>query len=425
MPFDSPRNNALAQGRRLPIVPVMLAGFAAFVDLYATQPLLPLLARTFHASRFAVSLTITAPTVAVALAAPGIGRLADTLGLRRVIVGSAFAIALATALAATSTSLSQLIFWRFVQGLVTPGVFAGTVAYIHEVWPASHGGRGMAAYMTGTIAGGFSGRAVAGLVAADASWAQSFVALGAINLAVAMALAMWLPLEPRRRDRSTSVRRDANARSHNSGDADILSRGGSLGEHLRNPRLIATYAIGFCILFTQVAMFTYVTFHLAAPPYSLSTVALGWLFVVYLVGIVITPFGGRWIDRYGHRTGLAIAMALGAAGALLTLAPWLAVIVAGLALCSSGVFIAQAATSSYIGAVTTRDRALAVGLYSTFYYAGGSVGGAAPSALWSRGGWPACVALIVLVQCVGVVISLTQWSSASSALDAALPESGV
>jgi len=46
-PFDSPRNNALAQGRRLPIVPVMLAGFAAFVDLYSTQPLLPLLARTF------------------------------------------------------------------------------------------------------------------------------------------------------------------------------------------------------------------------------------------------------------------------------------------------------------------------------------------------------------------------------------------
>jgi YNFM family putative membrane transporter len=397
--------------RRLPIVPVMLAGFAAFVDLYATQPLLPLLARTFQASRFAVSLTITAPTVAVALAAPGIGRLADRLGLRRVIVGSAFAIATATALAATSTSLTQLIFWRFVQGLVTPGVFAGTVAYIHELWPASHRGRGMAAYMTGTIAGGFTGRAVAGLVAADVSWAASFVALGAINVAVAAALAMWLPSEGRAGSVHSSPRDTA--------------RGGSLSGHLRNPQLIATYAIGFCILFTQVAMFTYVTFHLAAPPFSLSTVALGWLFVVYLVGIVITPFGGRWIDRYGHRTGLALAMGLGAAGALLTLAPWLPAIVAGLALCSSGVFIAQAATSSYIGAVTTRDRALAVGLYSTFYYAGGSVGGAAPSALWARGGWPACVTLIVLVQCVGVFISLTQWSPARSALDAALPESGV
>ena len=105
-------------------------------------------------------------------------------------------------------------------------------------------------------------------------------------------------------------------------------------------------------------------------------------------------------------------MGLGAAGALLTLAPWLPAIVAGLALCSTGVFLAQAATSSYIGAVTTRDRALAVGLYLTFYYAGGSVGSAAPSTLWSRGGWPACVALIVFVQCVGVAMALTQWSGA-------------
>lgn len=408
MPFEPRRNNAPAHGRRLPTVPVMLAGFAAFVDLYATQPLLPLLARTFHASSFDVSLTITAPTVAVALAAPGIGRVADLLGLRRVIVGSAVAIAVATALAATSTSLPQLIFWRFVQGLVTPGVFAGTVAYIHEMWPASHSGRGTAAYMTGTIVGGFTGRAVAGLVAADASWSASFVALATINVAVAAALAIWLPSEHRAPHRHSAERRAS-----------------SFGSHLRNPQLIATYAIGFCVLFTQVAMFTYVTFHLAAPPFSLSTAALGWLFVVYLVGAVATPFGGRWIDRYGHRAGLASAMAIGGAGALLTLAPWLTVIIAGLALCSTGVFIAQAATSSYIGAVTTRDRALAVGLYSTFYYAGGSVGGAAPSALWSRGGWAGCVALIVVVQCVGVSIALTQWSSAKSALDAALPESGV
>ena len=121
-------------------------------------------------------------------------------------------------------------------------------------------------------------------------------------------------------------------------------------------------------------MFTYVTFYLAAPPFRLSTVALGWLFVVYLVGAVATPFGGRFIDRYGHRAGLAASMAIGGAGAIMTLAPWLPVIVAGLALTCTGVFVAQATTSSYIGAVTTRDRALAVGLYSTFYYAGGSVG---------------------------------------------------
>jgi MFS family permease len=379
---------------------------AAFLDLYSTQPLLPLLTRTFGASTFEAGLTITAPTIAVAIFAPFIGRLADRLGLRRVIVLSAWTLTLATALAGTSNSLHQLIFWRFVQGLATPGIFASTVAYIHEVWPASHAGRATAAYMTGTIVGGFTGRAVSGLVAADASWQAAFVALAVLTGVVAAALSLWLPSEPPRHARHGA------------------SAGGSIAHLFRNRRLIATCGVGFSVLFTQVAMFTYVTFHLAAPPYSLSTVALGWLFVVYLVGAVVTPFAGRWIDVHGHRSGITSAMAIGGAGALLTLVPWLPAIVVGLALCATGVFTAQATTSSYIGAVTPSDRALAVGLYSTFYYAGGSVGGALPAAFWRAGGWSACVLLVVLVQLVGAAIALTQWSPAHG-VHGAVPETGV
>src|SRR3954464_7056210 len=109
---------------RLPTFPVVLAGFAAFLDLYATQPLLPLLARTFDASAFQVGLTVTAPTVAVAIAAPIVGRLADRFGLRRMILTTAVALTATTALAATAATLPQLIVWRFLQGLVTPGIFA-------------------------------------------------------------------------------------------------------------------------------------------------------------------------------------------------------------------------------------------------------------------------------------------------------------
>jgi YNFM family putative membrane transporter len=379
---------------RPPTLPITLAGFAAFLDLYATQPLLPLLAKTFNASTSQVAFTVTAPTIAVAIAAPIIGRVADRIGLRRVIVGSAIALTLTTMLAATSTSLHQLIAWRFVQGLATPGIFASAIAYVHEVWPADRAGRGTAMYMSGTVVGGFTGRLVAGLTASAFSWPMSFVALALFNAVVAVALFFWLPSE-RRHPKST--KREASA---------------SLGHLLRNRRLIATCGVGFSVLFTQVAMFTYVTFHLAAPPFELGTRALGWLFVVYLVGAVVTPISGRWIDVYGHRRGLGSAMALGAAGALLTLLPSLTAIVTGLALCATGVFVAQATATSYIGAVTTQDRGVAVGMYSTFYYLGGSTGAALPSLFWNAGGWPACVGLVVLVQSVGVAIALTQWSPA-------------
>src|SRR5262245_1520187 len=214
--------------------PIVLAGFTAFLDLYATQPVLPMLVRVFGASQVAVSLTVTASTIAVAMGAPFIGRLADVIGRKRVIVGSAVALTVATALAATSQTLPQLIFWRFVQGLCTPGVFAITIAYIHEEWPASHVGRATSAYVSGTVTGGFCGRAVTGLVGASFGWQAALLVLSGINLLAAVAVALWLP-----RERAPHA-------AHQKNEA-----GGSLGPLLANRQLIATNAVGFCVLFTQ------------------------------------------------------------------------------------------------------------------------------------------------------------------------------
>ena len=49
---------------------VVFAGFCAFVTLFAPQPLLPMLAREFRVSAAAISLVVTASTLAVAMAAP-------------------------------------------------------------------------------------------------------------------------------------------------------------------------------------------------------------------------------------------------------------------------------------------------------------------------------------------------------------------
>jgi MFS family permease len=70
--------------------PIVLAGFTAFLDLYATQPLLPLLMRVFNATHVAVSLTVTASTVASRWSARG--RPAADWSAGSVIVGSSLAL---------------------------------------------------------------------------------------------------------------------------------------------------------------------------------------------------------------------------------------------------------------------------------------------------------------------------------------------
>jgi MFS transporter, YNFM family, putative membrane transport protein len=343
-----------------------------------------------------VSLAVTATTIAVAAAAPFVGRLADAWGKRRVIVLSAFLLAVATLLAATAATLGQVVAWRFAQGLFTPGVFAATVAYIHDQWDPAQAGSVTAAYVTGTVIGGFSGRVVTGLVASAVGWRASFVATGVLGLACALLLFLQLPA-----DRTPDA--PATATDHPPRNA--------FATHLTSRPLLGTYAAGFCVLFTQIATFTYVTFHLADPPFSLSTAALGWLFAVYLAGALVAPIAGRWIDAYGHRLTLVAAMALGVTGSVLTLRHELVSVITGLALICSGVFAAQAAANSYIGIAAARDRGLAVGLYATFYYIGGSVGGAAPALVWNRGGWPACVAMVAAVQLVTAVLGWTAWES--------------
>ena len=42
------------------VVPVVLAGVCAFLTLFAPQPLLPMLAEIFHASKVMISLMVTA-----------------------------------------------------------------------------------------------------------------------------------------------------------------------------------------------------------------------------------------------------------------------------------------------------------------------------------------------------------------------------
>jgi MFS family permease len=361
--------------------PVILAGTCAFLNLYSTQPLLPLLENVFRASHIAVSLTITAATFGVAIAAPFAGRVADGVGRKRVIVCSAALLALTSIAASTATTLNWLIFWRFLQGVITPGIFGVTIAYINDEWPPARAASAVGSYVSGTVVGGFSGRISAGFIAQYLGWRWVFILLGGLVGFIALFLALGLPPETRfRRDESRS---------------DFIA---TALAHLRNKRLLAVYSIGFCVLGTQVALFTYVTFYLAGPPFRLSPGALGAIFCVYLVGAAVTPFAGRAIDIHGHRPAVLFAALIGAAGALITLIPNLHAILLGLTLCSTGVFIANSASTSFIGTVAGKGRALAVGLYVTFYYAGASAGSSGPAGLWQAYGWPGCVALIVAVQ---------------------------
>ncbi len=367
-------------------VATMLAGMCTFLNVYCTQPLLPLFRETFHASELEVSLTVSATIFATALTAPLIGMIAELRGRKKVIVPSLFLLALPTALAATSTSLRTLIFWRFAQGLFVPGIIAVMLAYINEEWAGRGVGRAMSSYVTGTVIGGFLGRFISGVIAAHWHWRSTFLVLAALDLIGAFLVRAWLPLA------KNFVRAQ-----HRQQVLDHAK------QHLRNPRLLANFGMGAAALFALVGCFTYANFYLAAAPFHLNSAQLGSIFFVYLLGAVITPQSGRFLDRFGFRHTTVVYCAMMIVGLLLTLIQSLPVVIAGLAVFSSGVFIAQAAATVQTGAIAGRARSSAAGLYVSFYYLGGSVGATLTDWFWRWRGWPGCVAAL------GAVSLLSLW----------------
>jgi YNFM family putative membrane transporter len=375
------------------LVAAFLCGVFAFIDLYCTQPLLPLLSQVFHASETRASLTISASTLGVALSAFLLALFAERVDRKRTIVLSMLALGLSTLMTASATTLPALAVWRFLQGLVTPGIFIITIAYITEEWPALLVPRVMSIYVAGTVFGGFLGRVSGGVLAQHLGWRSPFVALGTLGL---IGAALTHRLLPAAKFRSTSTSSAALF--------DPILR------NLRNPRLLATFGIGFCMLFTLVSVFSYITFHLAAAPFFLSTSQLSWLFSVYLLGLAATLAAGTILARIGLRHGMLAACAISLAGVLLTLIPSLLAVGIGLAFAGSGVFIAQTCANSFLrDAAAPGTRVSAAGMYICSYYIGGTVGGILPGLAWHYGQWPACATLTALFLLLAAAFTFFGW----------------
>src|SRR5216684_6575488 len=330
---------------------VATAGFSTFLHLYAPQALLPELAREFGVGAALISAMITASTLAIALTAPFTGAVADVLGRKRLITSAMFAVTVPMIMVTISTDIGTIIAWRFIQGLLLPPIFTVVLAYIGDEWPPADVAGVAGLYVSGSSLGSLCGRFIPGVLADLVGWRFALLALAGLGLAGAILVAMKLPRERR------FVRSEG-----------FLASGLQMLRHLRNLQLVATCAVGFGALFDLIAIFTYVTFHLAAPPYNFSPSLLGALYFTYLIGTVLTLLTGRAVLRFGRRTFMIGVIAIWTAGLALLLASPVPVILFGLSLCAGCGMLCQAITIGYVAVIVHEGRSSAIGLYESSIY---------------------------------------------------------
>jgi YNFM family putative membrane transporter len=353
---------------RAGIAGFLLGAAGMFATMYSTQAILPELARDLDVTPSRAGLTVSVVVVAVAAGAWAWGPISDRVGRPRAIRAAAWLLVAPSVGVALAPTFELLLAFRALQGLCMPGLLVVGAPYVVEAFLPRVGARVMGWYVGALVLGGLVGRVGVALATAVVGWRAAIGALTLLPLAAALAMRGGLP------------------------EVDPPARSGSVLRSLANPALLAVAAAGGALFFTFVGTFTYVTFRLEEPPFSLEPSTASLVFGLWVVG-ASGPALGRLAQRIGWRRLAGGGLALVSTGVLLTAGGSLAVVVLGLACIATGMFAGYTATQLGVGDVARTDRGSASALFFSAYYGSGAIGAFVPGLAWEAYGWNGVVAL--------------------------------
>ena len=363
--------------RRGALVALYFATVAVFSDMYIAQPILPLLSREFGVSPATAGLSVSAVVLSIALASSLYGPVSDAFGRKPVMVVTTALLALPTLACAVAPSFPALLVFRAAQGVLIPGLTAVAVAYIGDAFAGAELGAAVGGYIAASVAGGLTGRVVSGLIADRFAWREAFVFFAATTLLAAMVIARALP--------RVAVRAKGSAVGWGSAYRGMF-------RHFRDRRLVGAFLIGGTLFFAFIGVFTYLPYHLTGEPFRLSTGAVAGVYVVYLAGVIVSPFAGRFSRRFPRPAIMAAGMLICAVALVGTLIPSVPAIVVSLVVLCIGMFTAQSTAPAYVNATATTAKGGASALYLAFYYGGATLGSTLPGLAWQTFGWGGVVA---------------------------------
>src|SRR5436190_16457367 len=337
--LPSPRMDVQQQSSRILLrtIVIGLTAFLTVVDLFATQAILPSLARAYHVTPAAIGFAVNSSTMGMAVAGLVVSLFSQRINRRVGILISLSILSIPTALLAIAPDLTTFTVLRISQGLCMATAFTLTLAYLGEECSAADAGGAFAAYITGNVASNLIGRLVSAALADHLGLAANFYIFAALNLAGALLVYF-------------TVHRAPPMRAMGPAQPSPLA---TWALHLRNPSLRAGFGIGFCILFAFIGTFTYVNFVLTRAPLSLGSMQLGFVYFVFLPSIFTTPLAGAAVQRIGTQRTLWAGLATAGVGLPLLVTPYLPAVLIGMVLMGVGTFFAQATATGFVSRAAT------------------------------------------------------------------------
>jgi YNFM family putative membrane transporter len=400
---------------------MFLAGSSVFALLYAVQPMMPLLSAEFGLSAADASWVLSISTLTLALSLLLSSLLSEFIDRRRLMIVAVASTAVLSLLCALAQNYTQLLWLRALLGLALGGMPALAITYLSSEVPAARLSQTIGFYIAGTALGGMLGRAFGALLSDQLNWRLALLLLGVAGLAAAWQFQRTLPKTPP----NVSPHVLPHAMQRNSRRSQQLIQVtpdlqnlrqmiSSVFVQIRQPKLLALFAIAFLLTGSYTGLYNYITFYLLAPPYLFSQSTVAAITVFYVFGIGSSLWGAMLTKHLPLRTLVPMALTLMLLGLCATLHPDVGIILAGIALFTFGFFATHTLCSNWLATLVQAPKALVTAVYLCCYYLGASSLGAFSGIGWDSGGWPAVVLLLALLLCPALALSLwLAWQSLS------------
>ena len=360
-----------------------VGGFAVFSNFHLTQPLLPLFSKEFGVSPVTASLSVSLVTLTLSVFLLVFGPVSDAVGRKNVMAFGLLVPSLISIGAFFVPDFGLLLVLRTLQGLALAALPAISYAYIGEEFDGKAVGVAIGLYISANSVGGMAGRIISGFAADIWGWRYSFLIMGFIGLACLVSFLLLLPKSRHFVPHKLSLR----------------GAGREMKQHIKNSILRDAYYIAAILFFVFIGLFNYLSYHLHAAPYFLSTALIGLLYLSYSAGTFSSTLSGKLEYLFTIPQRILIGLGIMVAGILLMTTTPLLIILIGLVVLCFGFFFAHAASSSWVSRHAKDAKGSASALYLFAYYMGGSIGSTLLGYIWDPWGWKA-----VAYVCIGFVL---------------------
>lgn len=373
----------------------------AFAVLYIPQTILPLLAEIYSSDMSTAILLISVTLLPAGLAPLFYGYLLEHISAKSLLQWGFLLLSFTFVLMFFVTSMNQLIWVRFLQGLILPAIITSLMTYSAISAPKNQVRRYMSIYIATTIVGGFLGRAITGLLVDYAGWNYT-LSFWAILIVIGLFLL-------------SKINTDAEA-NFSKPKLDVIKK------VIMRPGYGQIYLIVFLKFFIFASVLNALPFRLKEIDPNITETAISMMYVAYLMGAIISFNITRILKIVGSdMNALLLGLVFYVVGtALFVFSNTVMLFVAMLAFCS-GMFFIHATLSGLVNHLSANNHGVINGLYLSSYYMGGALGSVIPGIIYSAYGWNEMIyGLLITLVLIGILLSILHFKKLLHASDVSL-----